>query len=201
MLIKGASITKSTKAGTGPTMRPVKVTDEGWLFEVDTETGQLKVGTDGTDPTILKTNSDGELIVEQANLFAGEDPVNDFRKVKKDDLGTYSPAGTEGTTVDGGVGAATVLASVDMLGYPNFTVYVVNAGGGDGDNLDEVQVQVSPDDSTFVSIDTDGGLALASAGMHVMQFSDQAVRYVRVIASCAGADDTTVDCYITANRG
>lgn len=162
--------------------------------------GQLAVGTDGANHTVLKTDVNGQLYVLQGALLPGEDDGNDWRKVKKEEIGTYSPAKTGPTAVD--ETPDIILASVEVLSFPNFTIWVKNVGGGTGNALTDVDVQVSPDSANWVSVTSTACDTLTSGQTGIAaEPSGNSARYVRVYAQCGAGDDTTVDCWITANKG
>lgn len=162
--------------------------------------GQLAVGTDGSDPKVLKTDVNGQLYVLQGALLPGEDSGNDWRKVKKEEIATYSPAKTGGTVVD--ETPDLILAALEVLNMPNFTIWVKNVGGGTGDPLTDVDVQASPDSANWVSLTSTGADTLTSGNTGIAYEANAAsYRYIRVYANAGAGNDTTVDCWITANKG
>lgn len=124
----------------------------------------------------------------------------DTCKTTKSAVGTYSPAATTGTAV--AAVAAEVLASVEVLGYPNFSIWLKNAGGGGGGPLTDADIQVSFDGTEWVSLTWTTADSLTSGQTGVYSVAGNSYRYVKVLATAAApANDTTCDCAITANTG
>jgi hypothetical protein len=164
-------------------------------------TGALSTGT---SRVTLATDDPG--VVSLASIAstsaAGADIGNDQVKTKKLDTLVIFPAVTAATAVSSTVSPGDiVLASYEVLSWPNFTVWVKNAGGGAGANLDFITVQASPDGGAglWITVTASSGLALAIGGGKYFQFSGNSFRFIRV---CAGvtASNTTVDAWITLNK-
>jgi hypothetical protein len=180
-----------------------KVVDDGAsggpYYMLSDTSGQLLVANDGSNALTIKSDASGQVYVLQGALLPGEDSGNDWRKTKKEEIATYSPAKTAGTAVAGAYDI--VLASVEVLSYPNFTVSFLNVEGGTGDVLDSFRLQASPDNTNWGDIAETTGLAWAAAnGVYMFSVNNNSYRYVRAHAACA-AGDTTADCWITANKG
>ena len=158
----------------------------------------------GADFNMLRLGTSNELQVTDVATRPGEDAGNDRRKIFKDATNTYSPAKTAATAVDSTEDV--VLASIDLLQYPNCTFYVKNVGGGSGDALANVIVDASPDGTEWIDMDAakttietnTETLASGATGIAFIT-SNQSIRYWRVSAICAGGDDTTVDAWVTCN--
>jgi hypothetical protein len=161
---------------------------------------------DGASYYVQKSDGNGQGYVLQGALLPGEDSGNDLRKVKKVDTLVYTPAKTAATAVDDTEDE--ILASVEVLSYPSFSIYVKNVGGGSADDLLNVIIYTSPDDTNWVDMDATKDaietdcetLASGETGLGY-RVSGNSFRYVKVGAICAGGDDTTVDCWIVANKG
>jgi hypothetical protein len=128
------------------------------------------------------------------------DSGNGWQKVKKEEVGVYDPAVTTGTAVDD-AGTDIICASTYVLDLPNWTVWAKNAGGGSGDAFNDVDVQVSYNDSDWASVTSTACDALASGALAVCYTgSNLSYAYARVVASTGGGDDTTADCVIQGNK-
>ena len=140
----------------------------------------------------------GELLSTDVATRPGEDAGNDWRKIKKESIGTYSPA--KETVANIGAVATTVIASKEILGYPNCCFYLENDDAAD--NFTDADLQVSPDNATWISLtwaDCDG---LVPSSACVICIPTQAYRYARVqVTGAAGPSLSSVDGWITCNRG
>ena len=163
-------------------------------------------GNDGTSNVIALMDSSGQQYVLQGALLPGEDDSNDLRKVKKLSIEGYTPTKTAATAVD--ENETEILESTEVIGYPNWTVWVKNVGGGSADTLANVIVYTSPDGTNWVDMDAAKTtletacetLASGSTGIGFI-VTGGSFRYVKVTANCGAGDDTTVDCWLTANVG
>ena len=91
--------------------------------------------------------------------------------------------------------------STYLLNWPNFSVFVKNAGGGSADDLSDVDVQISYNDSDWSSLTSTACDSLTSGNSaRCYVGSNESAAYIRVIATCAGGEDTTVDCVIQSNK-
>lgn len=163
-------------------------------------TNSVLMGYDGATLDMLRVGAVGELEVTDVATRPGEDAANDWRKVKKQSIAVYTPAATMGTAV--AAAPVIVLASTEVLSYPNFCIYLKNAGGGGGGPLTDANVQVSPDGTLWISIVSTVCDAITTGLGCVQCVTNNAYRYVRVYATAAApANDTTVDAWITANAG
>jgi len=167
--------------------------------------GQLAVGTDGSDPTVLKTDVNGQLYVLQGALLPGEDSGNDWRKVKKEEVAIVAPAKTGPTTVSA---PTTILAAIEILNDINWTVTVENSGGAP---LTALTLRVSPDSATWIALP--GAVAAGYGGFRTQGWSDtlaagaicyagimsNSFRYLYIEADCDTS--TTVNVWYTANKG
>lgn len=155
----------------------------------------VMMGYDGATLDMLLTGASGELEVTDVATRPGEDSGNDWRKVKKESVATYSPA--KETTTDVGTAAVTVLASKEVLDWPNWCVYLEN--DDDADPFTDADVQVSPDDSTWISLTWTSCDTLAFGEACVYCVASSAYRYVRVQVTAVDANMVDVDAWITAN--
>ncbi len=114
---------------------------------------------------------------------------------------TYSP--TKETTSNIAGSAVVVLASKEIIGYPNWCIYLAN--NDNTDPLTDVDVQVSPDDFATASstIDLAEPVAcdtLAAGAGCVSCYSGSSFRYVRVRATANAVNIvSSLDAWITAN--
>lgn len=137
----------------------------------------VMMADDGTNLDMLKVGDSSELLV------------------KKESINTYSPEKT--TTSNVGTAATTVLASTEVLGWPNWCVYLENDDGADP--FTDADVQVSPDGSTWISLTWTSCDDLAAGSACVYCVTNAAYRYVRVQVAAADANQVDVDAWITAN--
>jgi len=119
----------------------------------------------------------------------------------KHSIATYSP--TKETTADIAGAAVVVLAAKEIIGYPNWCIYLSN--NDDTDPLTDVDVQVSPDNFATASstIDLAEPVAcdtLAAGAGCVACYSGSSFRYVRVRATAHAVQQvSSLDAWITAN--
>lgn len=150
---------------------------------------------------MLRVGASNELQVTDVATRPGEDAGNDWRKVKKQSTNTYYP--TKQTTSNIAGSAVTVLNSVEVLGYPNFCVYLSNNDAADP--LTDVDIQVSPDNfatasSTIELAEPVACDTLAAGTGCVMCYSGHAFRYLRVRATANAVNQvSSLDAWITAN--
>ncbi len=176
---------------------------------VPTRTVQIG-GTDGTNLQALKVDANGQLYTLLGTLISGEDPANDWLKIKKTETGTYSPAATVGTVVNTATEtlAVSILASVDILSYPNATAWVRNTGAA---ALTNCYCYGSPDGTNWVNLSSmkstiettcetlvPSSSSITGIGIAFIM-SEQSLRYFKMTATCATS--TTCDAYITCNKG
>jgi hypothetical protein len=163
-------------------------------------TSSILYGYDGATFDMVRIGASGEVQMTDVATRPGEDSGNDWRKTKKEEIAEVVPAATTGTAVDD-AGTDIILASREIINDANFCVWVKNAGGGSGDNFSDVDVSVSPDDTEWVDLGWTDCDTIASGVTCVYCVAGNAYRYVRVIAACAGGEDTTADAWYTANKG
>ena len=127
---------------------------------------------------------------------AGEDAANDYRKTAKYYSEGYSPAKT--TTADVVSAESTVLASVEILNYPNVCVYLANTD--DADPFTDADIYVSPDGTTWIDLGWTSCDTLAFGEMCVYCFSNHAYRYVKAGVKADDTNKVNVDAFLTGNR-
>ena len=161
-------------------------------------TGSVMYVYDGAALDMLRSGAVGELQVTDVATRPGEDAASDWRKVKKEAIKTYSPAKeTSGQILAVPV---IVLAAKEILGYPNYCVFIKNLDAAN--SLTDVDHQVSPDNTTWVDLTEPSSCdTLAAAATCVFCVSGNAYRYVRVrvTAAAVAADVDSVNTWITAN--
>lgn len=164
-------------------------------------TSSILYAYNGATLDMLRVGASKELQVTDIATRPGEDAGNDWRKIKKQATGTYSPA--KETTANIAGAAVVVLASKEIIGYPNWCIYLANNDGADP--LTDVDVQVSPDNFATASSTID--LAepvqcdtLAAGAGCVSCYSGSSFRYVRVRATAHAVNQvSSLDAWITAN--
>ena len=169
-------------------------------------TSSAVYGYDGSVPKMLRVGASDELQVTDVANRAGEDLANDWRKAKKQETAIYTGVPTMATAVDetgGGITGDEVLASTYVQNLPNFTIAIVNAGGGSADVLSDALVFQSPTGGagTWEPLAWTSCDSLATAGGSCSyQVSGNSYGYIKAEALCGAGDDTTVDVYLTANK-
>jgi len=97
---------------------------------------------------------------------------------------------------------------VDLDKWPSMTVWCRNEGGGSGDPLADIHIEVSPDGNAWTSLATEESaleqltdtLAATATGL-VMRLNHMCYYRARVVANCAGGNDTTVSLWVDLNQG
>lgn len=157
-------------------------------------------GWDGTAWDRELVGAVGEKLVGDVYVRPGEDVGNDWRDGFKADTNVYNPAVTAGTAVDD-AGTDIVCTSTYVLNLPNWSVFVLNAGGGSADPFNDVDVQISYDGTNWSSETSTACDTLATTvSARCYKGATESAAYVRVIASCDAGDDTTADCWIGGNK-
>jgi hypothetical protein len=165
-----------------------------------TATVSVMVGDDGTALDIVKIGASGGMNVEVLNWPNAFDEGSGWANERKAETAVYMPAVTAGTAVDE-TPTNTVCESTYVLNLPNWSAWVKNAGGGSGDALTDVDVQISYDGTLWFSETSTACDTLASgAGARCYKGTGESAAYVRVNALCGAGDDTTVDCVIQGNK-
>jgi hypothetical protein len=140
----------------------------------------------------------GELLSTDVATRPGEDAGNDWRKIKKESIGTYSPA--KEIVANIGAVATVVISSKEILGYPNCCFYLENDDAAD--NFTDADIQISPDNATWISLTWNDCDGLTPGAACSICLSGNAYRYARVLVTgAAGPSLSSVDGWITCNRG
>jgi uncharacterized phiE125 gp8 family phage protein len=95
----------------------------------------------------------------------------------------------------------TLLDWTNIEKVSGFTLIIENAGGGSGDAISDVQIDISNDGGITSSVDQYSTLfaaAIASNGLKKEVFTTSA-KYIRVRAICAEGDDTTANAWLMAD--
>ena len=94
-----------------------------------------------------------------------------------------------------------VIEPIDTQGYDRFTVYVLNFGGGAGNDLLNVMVETSPvsdDADLWTEVGDVLDVPLVAAGAAYRSFSAKSYKYIRVRARCAVGEGTTARFWVSA---
>ena len=129
----------------------------------------------------------------------GDDAVNNYKRVSKVEVGTYSPAKT--TTAPVGAAATDVLASLEVLDLPNFCVYLQNDDAANP--FTDADIFASPDGTAWVNLGWTTCDSLGHGETCVYCVSSNAYRYVKAqVTAAAGALDVdSIDAWLTGNKG
>lgn len=164
-------------------------------------TSSILYAYNGATLDMLRVGASNELQVTDVATRPGEDAGNNWRAVKKQAINTYSPAKETTANILGA--AVVVLAAKEIIGYPNWCVYLANNDGADP--LTDVDIQVSPDNFATASstIDLAEPVAcdtLAAGAGCVACYSGSSFRYVRVRATAHAVQQvSSLDAWITAS--
>ncbi len=183
-----------------------------WVNVIDTQadgqatslngqvTSSIGYGYNGTTFDMLRVGASNELQTTDVANRPGEDVANDWRKTKKEQIATYTPAGTIGTAVTSV--ETTILAAIEVVADANFCVYVKNVGGGSADAFTDVAIQTSPNNSDWTADLGWTNCDTAASGVTcVYCVSGNAYRYIKVTATCGAGDDTTASAWYVSNKG
>jgi len=159
-------------------------------------TSSILYGYNGATFDMLRLSDTNGLIVNVEDWPVAFDEGNAWAATYKKAINTFHPAKEATTTTVGTV--TTVLASEEVLGYPNFTIYADNVDATHA--LIDFDVQVSPDNTVWIDLDLTGStcLTLASGAACVYSVQNQSYRYVRARATDDG-DAVDLEVWITAN--
>lgn len=161
--------------------------------------GSFSHGWNGSNWVRMRLGASNELQTTDISVRPGEDAANGYRKVRIESV--YNLAPTKKTTAVDSAGTDIVIASYQVIGYTNYCLYVKNVGGGSGAAFNNLQVQTSPDDTSWTGdlgwTDCD---TAASGTTCVYCVSNGAYNYIRAVASTS-ASDTTADGWLTLNKG
>jgi hypothetical protein len=178
---------------------------------IDTYTDNLAVGLnglmsasvmylyDGATLDMGRAGAVGELQVTDVATRPGEDAANDLRKTKKVDIAVLAPAKT--TTAAIGAVATVVLASTEVLSWPNYCIQIQNDDAAD--SFTDVDYQVSADGAAWIDLTEPAACdTLAPTVSCIFCEPSHAYRYVQVkVTGAAGPTISSVDCWITGSKG
>lgn len=185
--------------GDGTTLADVStLTTDGIASNNGLVSNNRLLGYNGSTWDRLRVGGSYELKVTDIAVRPGEDSGNNWREVKKSSTAVYAPAKeTSGQILAVPV---IVLAAKEILGYPNCCIYLKNNDASV--SLTDVDLQVSPDNSSWVDLTEPASCDTLAAGtLCTTCFSNNAYRYVRlrVTAAAVASDVDTVDTWITCN--
>lgn len=143
----------------------------------------------------VKSGATGEVLTTDVATRPGEDAGNDRRKISKVYSLGYPPAKQTETGV--GTALTTVLDSKEVINWAKCCVYLQNDDGADP--FTDMNVDISPDSASWLTINTNSCDALAAGGMCTFCWTDS-YRYVRVQVAAADANQVDVDAWITCNQ-
>ena len=175
------------------------VTDNIAVSQNSLFTTSVMMGYDGATLDMMRIGAAGELQVTDVATRPGEDAANDWKKIKKQETAVLAPAKT--TTAAIGAVATVVLASTEILNWPNYCIYIKNGDGAD--SFTDVDYQVSPDATLWIDLTEPAACDTLAPGVGcVFCESANAYRYVRVqVTGAAGPSISSVDCWITGSKG
>jgi hypothetical protein len=165
----------------------------------------VMAASDGTASDMVKLGASGELQVTDVATRPGEDASSGTVKGTKMYSNGYHPPKT--TTADILGTLKTVLASVEILDYPNCTVWVRNLDAAKA--FTDFAVFGSPDnsgtcgDANWVSIASTACDTLAATLTCAQVITPNSYRYLCAQAKCAASTDDcdSVDAWVTCNPG
>jgi hypothetical protein len=153
----------------------------------------------GATLDMARSGPNKEVLTYINNWPALFDIANNRANVYKVGSKEYNPP-SEGPIAVNAV-AAEILAAKQIINYPNVCLWVKNVGGGNGGPFTDVDVQVSPDNSNWVSLGSSGtcdGLTISN----ICQFclTAHANNWVRVyVTGTVNPLDSTASVWLTAN--
>lgn len=161
-------------------------------------TSSINYAYNGTTFDMMRVGASNELQTTDIATRPGEDAANDWRKVKKEQTGVYTPAATTGTAVTAGTSPVIVLAAIEVLADVNWCVYLKNTDGG-ADAFTDAFIDTSPNNSDWVTLTWTECDSLAAGATCVYCVSNNAYRYIR--ARVSSAADLTVSAWYVSNKG
>lgn len=94
-----------------------------------------------------------------------------------------------------------VIQPIDIQDYDRFTVYVLNSGGGAGNDLLNVIVETAPVELVGVPWTEVGdvlSVPLIATVASYRSFSGESLKLIRIRARCAAAESTTARFWVSA---
>jgi len=159
-------------------------------------TASVMYGYNGATLDMIRLGAVREVQMTDVATRPGEDAGNDWRKVKKEEIATLSPAPEVTAAI--GTAKVTVYASTEVLTWPNFCIYVENTDGADA--MTDVDIEASPDQTLWIDLGWAACDALAAGAGCVYCVGDNSYRYIRVQAAAADANPTSSNVWITGNK-
>lgn len=160
-------------------------------------TSSIGYAYNGSSFDMMRVGASNELQTTDIATRPGEDAANDWRKVKKEQTGVYTPAATTGTAVTAGTSPVIVLAAIEAMSDINWCVYLKNTDGADA--FTDAFIDTSPNNSDWVTLTWTECDSLAAGAVCVYCVSNNAYRYIR--ARVSSAADLTVSAWYVANKG
>jgi hypothetical protein len=160
-------------------------------------TGAVMYGYDGATLDMLLVGASGELQVTDVATRPGEDAANDWRKIQKTSVAVNTPAVEQSGANAIVTATITCYASREVLDEVNFCVYVENTDGADP--IVDVDLEVSPDESTWIDLGWSACDNLAAGGACVYCVENNAYRYVRARCTATDANPASSDIWLTSN--
>ncbi len=160
------------------------------------KTAAVAYGYNGATLDMVRVGASKEWHAVDISTRPGENAAYNRREMGKFYSEGYSPAKTTTATV--GTAEEEVLASTEILNWPNVTLYLHNTDGADP--FTDAAVYVSPDGVlwiplTWTSCDTAGFGTGCS-----FELSGHSYRYIKAGVAAADANPVSVDAWITGNR-
>jgi hypothetical protein len=159
-------------------------------------TSSIGYGYNGTTFDMLRVGASNELQTTDVANRPGEDAANDWRKIKKEQTATYTPAYTD-TSITGGAGLTISYAATEVMSDVNWCFYIKNTDGADA--FTDVEVDTSPNNSDWIGLSFTTCDSLAAGSMCTYCVTGSAYRYARVRIS--STNDTSSRVWYTANKG
>ena len=140
-----------------------------------------------------------EVIIYVNNWPSAFDAANNRVNTYKTGSKEYNPP-AEGPTAVNAV-AALVLTAKQIINYPNVCIWVKNAGGGSGGPFTDVDVQVSPDNSNWVSLGSSATCDGLTTGLSCQYcLTAHANNWIQVyVTGTVNPLDSTADAFLTSN--
>jgi len=178
-------------------LRGIETHADGMATSVDgIVTASVLYGFNGATLDMLRLGGSKELHVTDIAIRPGEDAANDRRKTGKYYSEPTSPAKTTTATV--GTAETEVLASTEILTWPNVCIWFQNDDAADP--FVSADVYVSPDGTGWVDLSFTSCDSLAHGELCVYCFSNHAYRYVKATVTATDANQVSVDTWLTGNR-
>ena len=157
-------------------------------------TSSILYGYDGATFDMVRLTASGGVQVGVESWPVAYDDGNAWVNTRKKEIKTLStPKTSASTSGDDTV----ILGSVELLGYPNFTIYILNADAAD--STTSTSVDVSPDGSTWISLSGSDCGIMAPGDACTISTGASSYRYVRGVVSDGGGNAVDMEIWVTAN--